>query len=139
MPSPIDPEALMIEAAKGSREAQSALIDLTLDYLFVPEETCRRACMVAEVFARLAAAHGDPDDELRLAHLLFISAKVASNVGDQGDAERLAVDGLMICNRLADQGNDKALSMLVNISKDLTPYALGIAAEMCRRDNVEEA
>lgn len=124
-------------AARGDRAAQAALASACMlkQGVGVPKFEC---AVMAEVFARLAAEHGQDDDLLILLGVLHVRAVTLAAVDPerssaliaevdsiidrlaQGEGESLIVLGSML-SALADQGDEFAAVRLNRLMENLSP------------------
>jgi hypothetical protein len=130
---------LLARAASGDRSAQAQLATACVSKQFVgvtPFETM----VMAEGFARLAATHGRPEDNMLLAGVLRARAHHVAELGDIERATALWAQSEAICEEYpgpplcdgleflagvltaeADAGDDAAAIRLAKLSAALSP------------------
>ncbi len=106
-----------ILAATGCIEAQRACLD---DILSAGDDF--PTLMRAEVMAQLVAAHGDPEDNRKLASIHWVCALQLKAVGSVELAEQLAQLALTDLGNLADAGHGPANESLADMAAQF-PHA----------------
>lgn len=103
-------------AASGNLEAQTILRDGLMAECNAPERTLSHFELLvkAEVFARLAAAHGGAMDRLYLGAVLLIRADQCRAEGDAELADAFQFEAFTEFDTLVAMGNTDALAILVN-------------------------
>lgn len=81
----------------------------------------------AEVLARLSASTGDVVERRRLAAVLDVKAMHLREIGSDNASKTAHIECAIILNRLADEGDDEAVSMLDKTAPDMHPDALQVA------------
>lgn len=111
---------LFHQAARGSREAQAALVDVVLS----ADSSLRQleALAGAELFARMAAQHGELEDVRRLAGVLMMRAAYERTHGCVTTAAGVDAEALSLLEIAAD-GGDELAGELLNNAADTMPTA----------------
>lgn len=101
----IDPAmaAVLTSAAKGDLTSLRMLIQRSDEMIALGGSGYVQAIHMREVFARLAAAIGEPDDWRVLANALMGSAFLAQSEGWLDCAEVLAAESMLIAKGLAER------------------------------------
>lgn len=136
-----EPNLLQL-AARGDRDALAVFRDELLIEAENEETPFRRADLLAqaEMFARLAAAHGCPSDRVCLAGLMIWRGHEARVEGDERLADIFSNDGYALADyvlalndreltgplayaisALADRGDEQAAIALETLVENLTP------------------
>lgn len=111
---------LFRQAAHGVREAQAALVNVVL----TADPSLRRleALAGAELFARMAAQHGELEDVRRLAGVLMMRATYERHQGGETLAAGVDAEALSLLEIAAD-GGDELAGELLNNAADTMPTA----------------
>lgn len=117
---------LLTLAASGSREAQSALVDLALSMDNASRPRPIEALAVAEQWARCASRHGELVDLRRLASVLMMRANYERLHGSVDFATCLDAEALGLLDIAADDGDEAAGRALAEAAGILSaaPFAL---------------
>ncbi|WP_324748793.1 hypothetical protein SH591_08730 [Sphingomonas sp. LY54] len=81
----------------------------------------------AEALARMSAATGDRAERRRLACLLDLKALDLRGRGAENASKMAHIECAILLTRLADEGDDDALSLLNNLSGGMHPDSLAVA------------
>ncbi len=116
MSIPVDDLPMIELAAAGDREAQTILRDGLLAECNMPERTLSHLELVikAEVFARLAAAHGGAMDKLYLGAVLLLRSEHFREAGEADLAEAFQFEAFNEFDALLALGDTDALAILAN-------------------------
>lgn len=117
---------LLAQAAHGSREAQAALVDVIVS-ADTPLRTRQIEALIgAELFARMAAQHGELEDLRRLAGVLMMRASYEREHGCVTLAASLDAEALSLLEMGADDGDELAGELLNNAADKLpaAPFAM---------------
>jgi len=131
----VEPAAadILVRAAKGDSEAQAELVDLCLYKIDVEQRSPSLGYAMAELAARLAAAHGDIRNRLRLAHVLIRASAHAYGVGAFEDGASHHAEAIALFNELADEGDEEAAHALNAIVEASPPEMVAFAGKLKRR------
>lgn len=131
----VEPAAadLLTRAAKGDVQAQSGLVDYCLAKIDSGEGFPSLGYAMAELAARLAAAHGDRLHRRRLAHVLILSTGHAYQVGDFGGGAAHQSEAIAILNELADEGDEQAAQELIGLVESSPPALVAFAGRLTRK------
>ena len=99
---------MLRDAAKGVRPAQAELTDYALHRSGNPKFEVE-VMVGAEVFARLAAQHGEGDDQIRLAGVLMKRAEHMLAQGQDERAKQFAVEAFLALEPLFEHGQPEPL------------------------------
>jgi hypothetical protein len=127
-----DPDALILDAAKGGQAAQTQLCQIAFEHGNQGRMNMTAAVTAAEIFARMAAAHGDQGSRFRLAGVLMLCAGHAWNMGDSGESSAYQIEAVVLLNTLADEGNEEAATSLATLIPELAPDIISAAADAAR-------
>lgn len=134
-----DIAGMMHRAARGARWAQAAMRGLAFEQFNRGVVSWSHAVYVAEVWARLAAAHGCADDRLKLAAALICASGVANDDGKRLDAIDYQAEALAILEDMARDGCEDAAQWLQATADAVTPEALQLAEAMLRESETRRA
>jgi hypothetical protein len=129
--------SLFDRAAAGDADAQSGLVQYSLDRIREGAVTFQHGVCVAEAFARMAAVHRRPADLMCLAGVLMYAAQVASDRGDAEDSMAHQAEAIAVLSDLADQGDEDAALAVQEVSAVLSPPAIIRAADLLRANRAQ--
>lgn len=122
-----NPFPLLRDAAMGSVEAQRALAEMSLAMAKDQDDEGLMLCLLEGlVFARLAAAHGDPADEGRVISMLALCGEICAASQSPGQDVFMGEATARI-SRLADQGVEIAENNIIAQIEASTPGAVRLA------------
>ena len=123
---------LLALAARGDVEAQRQLCQhfIALSHE-CPAEHFGDAFAASEIFARLAAAHGDPVDIKVLAGTLFKRGEWAA----EKDSLASIAEGIALLDQLSANDEEAALALDVIASLDGSAQFFDLAAQMILTEN----
>lgn len=132
--APIDPseDAMLVSASRGDLSAFRQLVQLGLGAGISGQISPQHALWGVEMAARMAAAHGQDQDRMCLAGLLFSMSAVEQDM-NESDGFAYEAEALAILNSLADEGNEAAADYLQQIAGLVKPEILTGANEIVRR------
>lgn len=113
--------AALDAAARGDLDALRALTDHS--YCSALESEGWLAVMVlaeAITFARLAAAHGDRQDNVNLVFLLSAAAERMQQMGDIDLGNCLEAHSLVVAEEMAEAGDDEMAGVVIRASDKLS-------------------
>lgn len=119
---------LHARAARGDVTAQRVLAALALDNLIEGRVETESGFQLAEHWARLAAAHGLPEDLNALSTLLLARSGFVEGVNEHL-ADLMAAEAVSLLNNSADQGDEGAADCLANVGTALRPAAFALARQ----------
>lgn len=106
-------------AAKGDVDAQAAMLDHMVMTALQPDAVCPEFLAAIEMWARLLATHGRPDDKRRLAGVLLFKGSIYRLGGRKEASEPLVSEGCRYLQQLADSGDERSASQLAELSRRL--------------------
>lgn len=118
---------LLKQSAAGNCDAQGALAAELFEMGNAGLVRPLEAWAGVELLARMAAAHGDPNDVRGLAVLLIARGTWERANGYPEVAVSLEAEGVQILNRLADEGDEDATVSLVLAGKAVSKEVLAVA------------
>jgi hypothetical protein len=109
-------------ASAGSRDAQAALSNAALDAIssgLLTRDDQIEALAAAEIWSRLAAAHGRTGDLLHLAGVLFCRSALLSTVGldERMPADDFQAEAVALVAEAAERGDEDGATYL-NLASD---------------------
>lgn len=108
----IDEGELFRRGAQGDREALGSLAWLALIYGETGNVPYAECLVGAEMFARLAAEHGAPEDLITLAGVLFCRSDTLSNQGESERSGNLLSEAVELLRRVEASGHEDGGTML---------------------------
>ena len=118
-------------AAAGDLSAQRAFVQIGLEMIRTDALDRISGYKGALIWARIAAAHGFPEDRQVLAGCLCGLAKTISDEGCEEAAAEVMVEAVAITDELADEGCEVSAT-LVNQFLEILPPHVGRAAKEFR-------
>jgi hypothetical protein len=112
---------LLFLAANGNADAQAELASKAMEAAANGPAVVAEAMTAAEIWARMAASHGRPNDLLQLAGLLFCRAGMSIERGDEAAAAMQQAEAVSILSEGADLGDEYAADALNVVSDVLEP------------------
>lgn len=116
--------AILALVAGGDLAAQRALAgeaSKTVSQAHANRGSTQYAVFEAVMWARLAAAHGDEDDALRLSGALITAAQRLGEQGDSGIAHGMAAEAIAIVRVLMDRAYAPAIQVFESTVQDIAP------------------
>jgi len=113
-------------AATGDLPAQRAFVQLALEMIRGGADPIW-GYNGALIWARIAAAHGYPEDRQVLAGCLCGLAKTLSDNGSEDAAADVMIEAVAITDELADEGCEAAAGLLNQLVEILPPRVAGQA------------
>jgi hypothetical protein len=122
--SGFNPYAAIRKAAHGDLEAQRALADFALHKIREGDRAPFVTLQEGLCFARMAMAHGEPQDRRRVYDMLGLGSLLATDPREklECDAEAIA-----LMADLADQGSEEAGRAMIPLADWSSPEALELA------------
>ncbi len=127
---PIPSDALLVRAARGDADAQAQLSDQCLDCAVAGEMTLSEGVGAAELWARMAATHGNPQHMLLLTGILLVRSAFISEgmiLGTEADATHLHGEAVSLLSGCADHGSEEAAEFLNLVVEHAGPDVLNVA------------
>lgn len=118
---------LLARAAAGRIEDQRLLAQGFADVAYGTDEQPDAFLVASEVFARMAASHGDAGDRRRLAGVLSLHAAHHRRLGLNDSATDLEAECLVILNMLADEGFEEAADAVSTLAPCFSAEAVASA------------
>ena len=118
---------LLKEAALGSREAQAQLVDVALNMGNSGQVNLSLSLFEAEMWARIAAAHGDWLDITKHMQILVLKAQDAEASGNREAAMEYQAEALALADFLADHRSDRGEQAATEIA------GMDVIPELARR------
>lgn len=126
------PDDVLALAAKGDEGAQSELVSYALGCGELGIETRFAALMGAEIFARMSASHGVPEERRKLAVVLLLRAQADINRGEEAEGRERQAEALAITSTLADEGCEVAAQSAQQMADALPADVVTLAAQKVR-------
>lgn len=127
----LDPAEHLRLAAEGDLAAQRAFVQIGLEMVRNGSLDPVGGYKGALIWARIAAAHGFPEDRQVLAGCLCGLAKTISDEGAEEAAAEVMIEAVAITDELADEGCEMSAD-LINQFVQILPPRVAIAAKEFR-------
>ena len=131
---------ILTRAAKGDADAQSQMVQSTLQLIVDGKTSFPEGVRAAEWWARLAAVHGRHQDRMILASVLMYAAQVSIDQDEEEMSLLYQAEAILVLNDLADEGDEKAAMFIQRVTDELPPEATQLAmhVERAARGAVKE-
>lgn len=126
-PAQLNPAEHLRLAAQGDIEAQRGFVQVGLEMIRQGAMDPIGGYKGALIWARIAAAHGYPEDRQVLSGCLCGLAKAISESGDENAAAEVMIEAVAITDELADQGCEQSAHLINQFVEILPPHVASAA------------